>query len=188
MLGDDNKDIPFAVVIYDASNNILEQKIVNVPESVIDTWSDDSVITEYLLTATGIEAVNTDVLEEFIKQVNEYNLQLYSSTDSLLVYGKLSSYLTSIDSFIVDYRAGNATLNDMPTIESIDNTIDVKIHSNEFVTDLKTFLVNTSNNSEFVKQKKMEQFMLSLIVIPVEVPEEPETPEEEPAPEEPIVP
>jgi hypothetical protein len=184
MLGDDNKDIPFAIVIYDESNNILEQKIVNVPESVIDTWDDDNVITQYLLSVTGIEAENTDVLEEFIKQVNEYSLRLYSVADSAIAYDKLLNYLTLIDGFIVDYRAGTATLNTIPTIESIDSTIDVKIFLGDDFTDLKTFLVNASSKNEFMKQKEMEKFMLSLIVIPVEPPVEEGTPPVE----EPIVP
>ena len=128
-LGDDSKPFPFEVQILNKSNVVLETKLVNIPASVLQTWQNDTTITNYILASLGLALDVDNTIELLIAKVNENTVNYGDATEEQIAENNafLKSYIDFIALQIESYKAGDISIEEIETIEVFATDKEVKI-------------------------------------------------------------
>ena len=135
-LGDDNKPFPFEVQILNKQNVVLETKLVNIPASVLQTWSDDTTITNYILASLGLALDVDNTIELLIAKVNENTVNYGDATPEQVVENNLflKSYIDFVALQIESYKAGDISIDEIQVIEifATDKVVKITYLDEEF--------------------------------------------------------
>ncbi len=137
-LGDEGNSFPFNVQIMDKNNNILENRLVNIPANIMEQWSSDETITNYLLSQLGLELDLDNTIDIVLAKLNSGTIVYASGTqeenDSIL-----QNYANFVALQIESYKEGSIEIDEFfdisdynVTITSEENTFSIK----EFVKSL----------------------------------------------------
>lgn len=128
-LGDDNKPFPFEVQILNKSNVVLETKLVNIPASVLQTWQDDTTITNYILASLGLALDADNTIELLVAKVNENTVNYGDLTAEEIEANNLflKSYIDFVALQIESYKNGDISIDEIQTIENFSTDKVVKI-------------------------------------------------------------
>ena len=135
-LGDDNKPFPFEVQILNKQNVVLETKLVNIPASVLQTWSDDTTITNYILASLGLALDVDNTIELLVAKVNENTVNYGDATPEQVVENNLflKSYIDFVALQIESYKAGDISIEEIQVIEifATDKVVKITYLDEEF--------------------------------------------------------
>ena len=151
-LGDDDKPFPFQVQIMNKDNVVLETRMIEIPIEVLQAWSDDSTITNYILANLGL-ALDVDNTIELLKaKVNENTVNYGTATAEEIAENNLflTSYINFIALQIESYKAGDISIEEINTIETFAADKVVKITYNDEEFNLLNFvkkLISTENKT-----------------------------------------
>lgn len=156
-LGDEQRAFPFNVSVLDRYNVILEQKIVEVPVEIMETWAKDEIITNYLLSQLGLE-LDLDntidlILEKLITGTITYATGNQEENDNIA-----KNYVTFIALQIDSYKEGNIEIDDFFEIPGYN----VNIVSNETDFTIKEFIKTLLYLSTEEKTEKLNNCVVDI--------------------------
>ncbi len=156
-LGDGGRSFPFNVQIMDRANAILEQRIVNVPSQIMDTWANDETITNYLLSQLGIELYLDDAVEKVLAKLNTGTITYASGTqeenDNIL-----KNYAAFLALQIESFNEGSIEIDDFMDISDYD----VSISSEGSTFTIKQFVKSLVGLPEVEKTSKLSNCIASI--------------------------
>ena len=151
-LGDDDKPFPFQVQIMNKNNVVLETRMIEIPIEVLQAWSDDSTITNYILANLGLALDVDNTIELLTAKVNENTVNYGTATAEEIAENNmfLTSYINFIALQIESYKAGDISIEEINTIETFaaDKIVKITYDGEEF--NLLNFvkeLISTENKT-----------------------------------------
>lgn len=160
-LGDDNKPFPFEVQILDRNNEILERTVVNIPGNVLQNWSDDNTITNYILTALGLQLDTDNSTDLAIAKLNSGTIN-YAYGDEVANDNVLKSYVTLIGNQLQQYKDGDIEIDDFLELQGY--TVNISVDSQNFT--LKSFIKSLVSLSSSNKTTKLNECITTLEIEP----------------------
>lgn len=160
-LGDDNKPFPFEVQILDRNNEVLERTVVNIPGDVLQNWSDDSTITNYILTALGLHLDTDNSTDLAIEKLNGGTIT-YASGDQTENDNILKNYVTLIESQLQQYKDGDIEIDDFLELEGY--SLNISVDSQNFT--LKNFIKSLVPLNGTDKTTKLNECITALDLEP----------------------
>ena len=131
VVGDDKNDnpVPFEAQILDKNNKLLESRLVNVPAEIFRNWSDDTIITNYILAVWGLELDVDNTIELLTAKVNENTVNYGDLTPEQVTENNLflKSYIDFVALQIQSYKAGDISIEEIEIIENFATDKVVKI-------------------------------------------------------------
>lgn len=120
-LGDEGLDLPFRLTILN-KEEIIKEMVIIVPSAILETWNNDQVITNYLISQAGIELDLDNTIELVLAKLNSGTITYASGTqeenDNIL-----KNYATFVALNIQSYKNGDIEISDIPTIQGFDVNI-----------------------------------------------------------------
>ena len=160
-LGDDNKPFPFEVQILDRNNEVLERTVVNIPGNVLQNWSDDNTITNYILTALGLQLDTDNSTDLAIEKLNSGTIN-YAYGDEVANDNVLKSYVTLIGNQLQQYKDGDIEIDDFLELEGY--TLNISVDNQNFT--LKNFIKSLVSLTNYDKTTKLNACITALEIEP----------------------
>lgn len=138
VVGDDKNPnpVPFEAQILDKNNKLLESRLVNVPAEIFRNWSDDTIITNYILAVWGLELDVDNTIELLVAKVNENTVNYGDATEEQVAENNLflKSYIDFVALQIESYKAGDISIDEIQVIEifATDKVVKITYLDEEF--------------------------------------------------------
>jgi hypothetical protein len=156
-LGDEGRNFPFNVQIMDKQNTILEQRIVNVPSQIMDSWAEDETITNFLLSQLGLELYLDDTLDKVLAKLESGTITYASGTqeENDIILKNYASFLTLQ---IQSYKEGSLEIDEFIDISNYDVTVT----SDSVAMTMKEFVLSLQGLSDAEKTSKLNSCVASI--------------------------
>jgi hypothetical protein len=159
-LGDDGKNFPFNIQVMDRNNVVLENRLVNIPANIMEQWSSDETITNYLLSQLGLELDLDNTIEIVLAKLNSGTITYASGTqeenDSIL-----QNYATFLALQIESFKEGSIEIDDF--IDISDYNVTITLEENTF--SIKEFVKSLVNLTPEQKESKLNNCVTAIEAI-----------------------
>lgn len=155
-LGDEGVDLPFRLTILN-KDEIVKEMVIIVPSAILETWNNDQIITNFLISQVGIELDLDNTIDLVLAKLNSGTITYASGTqeenDNIL-----KNYATFVALNIESYKDGDIELSDIPKIQNYN----VKVTSNSVEFDYMEFIANLVPKSESEKTSLLNSCIASI--------------------------
>jgi hypothetical protein len=154
---DAGKPFQFNIQIMDRNNAILENRIINVPSEVMETWDNDDIITNYVLSQLGLELDLDNTIDLVLAKLNSgtitYASGMQEENDAIL-----QNYATFIALNIESYKEGSIEIDDFMDISDYD--VNITLGENNFT--MKEFVKSLISLPEVEKTTKLNDCITAI--------------------------
>ncbi len=159
-LGDEGNSFPFNVQIMDRNNTVLENRLVNIPANIMEQWSSDETITNYLLSQLGLELDLDTSIEMVLAKLNSGTITYASGTqeENDLI---LQNYATFLALQIESFKEGSIEIDDF--IDISDYNVTITLEENTF--SIKEFVKSLVNLTPEQKESKLNNCVTAVEAI-----------------------
>ena len=156
-LGDDGKNFPFNIQVLDRNNNILENRLVNIPAYIMEQWSSDETITNYLLSQLGLELDLDNTIDLVLAKLNSGTINYASGTqeENDII---LQNYALFISLQIESYKKGDIEIDDFIDISDYD--VNITLGTDNFT--MKEFVKSLVGLPEVEKTNKLNDCITAI--------------------------
>ena len=126
----DNKTLKndsFDAFLYSADDTLVLKKELIVPYSILEQWSDDTIITNYILSQMGLQLDLDNTVDLVLAKLNEGTINFAEGVDAEVGLQILRNYATFVALQIESYKAGDISIDEINTIEAFATDKVVKI-------------------------------------------------------------
>ena len=160
-LGDEGNSFPFNVQIMDKKNTILENRLVNIPANVMQVWSSDETITNYLISQLGLQLDTDNSIEFAIAKLNSGTIN-YASGGQVANDNVLKNYVSSINTQLQQHKDGSIEIDEFSNLDGY--SVNVTVNSQNFT--LKNFIKSLVSLSNSDKTTKLDTCITALEIEP----------------------
>jgi hypothetical protein len=159
-LGDSGESFPFNLQIMDKNNQILQQHVVSVPANVMEEWSSDETITNYLLSQLDLELDLDNSVDVVLAKLNSGTITYASGTqeenDNIL-----KNYALFLTLQIESFKEGSIEIDDFMDIS--DYNVNITLDSNTF--SIKEFVKSLVGLTDAEKTSKLSNCVTAVEAI-----------------------
>jgi hypothetical protein len=154
-LANGEEESQFEIKILSKDNEVLNEHVVRVPSSVMETCNGDEVITNYLLSQLGLELDLDNTIDLVLAKLNSGTITYASGTqeenDAFL-----QNYATFVALNIESYKKGDIEIDDFPDVDA------VSISLNENTFSIKEFVKSLISLPEVEKTSKLNDCITAI--------------------------
>lgn len=156
------KNDSFDAFLYSADDTLVLKKELIVPYSILEQWSDDTIITNYILSQMGLQLDLDNTVDLVLAKLNEGTINFAEGVDAEVGLQKLRNYATFVALQIESYEAGDIEINQFTPIEYYDPTVTVTIQDGANTVSILQFVESLVALPEAEKQSKLTNCLTNI--------------------------